>query len=137
MIARLRPDPVSWAAAIRIAISIASASFCATSNLFLGSGLFDVRAAQDAGVRVICNLTAIESIVQDGRIRAVLVDTKTGRKAVRGKIFIDATGDGDVAARARAAMLLLDSGYVEALLLLQQQDDAATHSGSALRVRAI
>ena len=27
--------------------------------------------------------------------------------------------------------------YVEALLLLQQQDDAATHSGSALRVRAI
>ena len=51
-------------------------------------------------MRVICNLTAVESIVEDGRIRAVLVDTKTGRKAVRGRIFIDATGDGDVAANA-------------------------------------
>jgi NADPH-dependent 2,4-dienoyl-CoA reductase/sulfur reductase-like enzyme len=58
------------------------------------------RLLQDAGVRVICNLTAVESIVADGRMRAVLVDTKDGRKAVRGRIFIDATGDGDVAANA-------------------------------------
>ncbi|MCY2994421.1 MAG: FAD-dependent oxidoreductase [Planctomycetota bacterium] len=58
------------------------------------------RMLQDAGVRVICNLTAVESLVQDGRIRAVLVDTKSGRQAVRGRIFIDATGDGDVAANA-------------------------------------
>jgi hypothetical protein len=58
------------------------------------------RMLQDAGVRVICNLTAVESIVADGRMRAVLVDTKSGRKAVRGRIFIDATGDGDVAANA-------------------------------------
>ncbi len=54
----------------------------------------------DRGVRTICNVTAIESIVAEGRIRAMLVDTKTGRKAVCGKIFIDATGDGDVAANA-------------------------------------
>jgi regulator of extracellular matrix RemA (YlzA/DUF370 family) len=55
---------------------------------------------RDRGVRVLCNVTAVESLVEDGRMRAVLVDTKTGRKAVRGKIFIDATGDGDVAANA-------------------------------------
>jgi ribulose 1,5-bisphosphate synthetase/thiazole synthase len=64
--------------------------------------VFD-RMLKDAGVRVFCNLTAIESVVSDGRVRAVLVDTKTGRKAVRGRIFIDATGDGDVAANAGAA----------------------------------
>lgn len=58
------------------------------------------RLLQDAGVRTICNLAAVESIVAGGRIREVRVDTKTGRKAVRGKIFIDATGDGDVAANA-------------------------------------
>ncbi len=51
-------------------------------------------------VRTFCNLTAIESIVEADRIRGVLVDTKTGRKAVLGKIVIDATGDGDVAANA-------------------------------------
>jgi hypothetical protein len=58
------------------------------------------RMLQDAGVQVICNLTAVESVVQDGRLRAVLVDTKSGRRAVCGRIFIDATGDGDVAANA-------------------------------------
>lgn len=61
--------------------------------------VFD-QLARDAGVRVFCGLAAVESVVVDGRIGAVLVDTKTGRKAVRGKIFIDATGDGDVAANA-------------------------------------
>ncbi len=58
------------------------------------------RMLKDAGVRVICNLNVVESLVENGRMRAVLVDTKTGRKLVRGKIFIDATGDGDVAANA-------------------------------------
>jgi len=54
----------------------------------------------DAGVRTICHLTAIESMTENGRMRGVLVDTKTGRKAVLGKMFIDATGDGDIAANA-------------------------------------
>lgn len=58
------------------------------------------RMLQDAGVRVICNLTAVEPVVQDGRLHAVLVDAKQGRRAVCGRIFIDATGDGDVAANA-------------------------------------
>jgi glycine/D-amino acid oxidase-like deaminating enzyme len=58
------------------------------------------RMLQEAGVRVICNLTAVESVVEQGRMRAVLVDSKRGRRAVRGKVFIDATGDGDVAAQA-------------------------------------
>lgn len=61
--------------------------------------VFD-RMLKDAGVKVICNLTAVESVVREGRIQAVLVDTKSGRKVVSGKIFIDATGDGDVAANA-------------------------------------
>ncbi len=58
------------------------------------------RMLQDFGVRTICNLMAVESIVQGDRIHAVEVDTKTGRQAVRGKIFIDATGDGDISANA-------------------------------------
>jgi len=58
------------------------------------------RMLRDAGVRVICNLTAVESLIENGRMRGVFVDTKTGRKLVRGKIFVDATGDGDVAANA-------------------------------------
>ena len=37
--------------------------------------VFD-RILKEAGVRVFCNLTAVESVVEDGRLRAVLVDTK-------------------------------------------------------------
>jgi len=54
----------------------------------------------DAGVRILCHLAAMESVVGNGRMQAVLADTKTGRKAITGKVFIDATGDGDIAAHA-------------------------------------
>jgi hypothetical protein len=58
------------------------------------------RMLDECGVRTICNLAAVESIVEGGRLRAVLVDTRQGRRAVIGKLFIDATGDGDIAANA-------------------------------------
>ena len=54
----------------------------------------------EAGVRMFCGLMAVESILDGDRIRGVLVDTKSGRRAVLGRIVIDATGDGDVAANA-------------------------------------
>ena len=55
---------------------------------------------ESSGVRVLCHLTAGEPIVHDGRIQGVLVDTKRGRRAILAKTVIDATGDGDVAAKA-------------------------------------
>lgn len=58
------------------------------------------RMLDEAGVRTICGLMAVQTIVEEGCIRGVLVDTKTGRKAVLAKIVIDATGDGDIAANA-------------------------------------
>lgn len=58
------------------------------------------RMLDECGVRVICNLQAVESLAADGRLRGVLVDTKHGRQAVLAKIVVDATGDGDVAANA-------------------------------------
>lgn len=35
---------------------------------------------------------------EDGRIRAVIIENKDGRSAISAKVFIDATGDGDLAA---------------------------------------
>lgn len=58
------------------------------------------RMLDEAGVRVLCHLAAGEPILEDGRMRGVLVDTKRGRRALLAKIVIDATGDGDVAAKA-------------------------------------
>ena len=42
------------------------------------------------------------AIVEDGRIRGVVCDTKSGREAIVGDVVIDATGDLDVAASAGA-----------------------------------
>jgi glycine/D-amino acid oxidase-like deaminating enzyme len=52
------------------------------------------------GVRTMCCLTAGEPIVEGNRIRGILVDTKRGRRAILASIIIDATGDGDIAAKA-------------------------------------
>lgn len=54
----------------------------------------------EAKVRVFCYLNAGEPIIENGKIKGVLVDTKTGRKSCLGKIVIDSTGDGDIAAKA-------------------------------------
>ncbi len=43
------------------------------------------------------------SIVRDGRIDGVVVESKAGREAIIGSVVIDATGDLDVAASAGAA----------------------------------
>ena len=58
------------------------------------------RMLDEAKVRVLCYTAAGDPIIEDGRIRGVLIDTKQGRRAVLGSIFIDATGDGDLAAKA-------------------------------------
>lgn len=44
-----------------------------------------------------------DSIVENKVIKGVLVENKSGRQAYMGKIIIDCTGDGDVAARAGAS----------------------------------
>ena len=44
-----------------------------------------------------------DAIVEDGRVRGVVLEGKAGREAVLAKVVVDCTGDGDVAARAGAA----------------------------------
>jgi FAD dependent oxidoreductase len=65
------------------------------------------RAAYDmideAGVNLRLHSWFSSAIVEDGRIRGVVVETKEGRQAVLGEIVIDTTGDLDVAWRAGAA----------------------------------
>jgi hypothetical protein len=38
--------------------------------------------------------------MEDGRVEAVFIENKSGRQAIRAKVFIDATGDGDLAMAA-------------------------------------
>ncbi len=63
--------------------------------------LYDEMIA-DAGVKLWLNLPVVDVICNDGKIEAIVVSTKNGLKAIRGKVFVDATGDGNICAWAGA-----------------------------------
>ena len=52
----------------------------------------------EAGVITLLHSYAVGTIVEDRMIKAVIIESKSGRQAVVGKLFIDGTGDGDIAA---------------------------------------
>ena len=54
----------------------------------------------EAGVEVLMYVFATDTIVEDGRIKGVIIESKAGREAILAKTVIDCTGDGDVAFRA-------------------------------------
>ncbi|HEY3189386.1 MAG TPA: FAD-dependent oxidoreductase [Solirubrobacteraceae bacterium] len=56
----------------------------------------------ESGVNLRLHSWFAEPIVEDGRIRGALVETKSGRQALLAEVVVDATGDLDVASRAGA-----------------------------------
>ena len=56
----------------------------------------------EAGVWVRLHSWVANALVEDGRVRGVVIESKSGREAVLAHTIIDATGDGDVAAFAGA-----------------------------------
>jgi hypothetical protein len=65
---------------------------CAADDLLLSRGVDILFHAHATGV-------VMES---KGRIKALLIETKSGRSAILGRVFIDCSGDGDLAAFAGA-----------------------------------
>ncbi|MBN1872704.1 MAG: FAD-dependent oxidoreductase [Anaerolineae bacterium] len=57
---------------------------------------------KDAGVDLLLHTFVADTIVEDNAIKALVIESKSGRQAVMGNIIIDATGDADVAFRAGA-----------------------------------
>ncbi|KON30812.1 hypothetical protein AC482_02910 [miscellaneous Crenarchaeota group-15 archaeon DG-45] len=57
---------------------------------------------EEAGVNFLLHAYIASSIVEDDTVRGLIVENKSGRQAVMAKVVVDATGDGDVAARAGA-----------------------------------
>ena len=63
---------------------------------------------QQAGVRFLFFASVIDVVKTGNRIQNLIVSTKSGLFAVKGKIFIDATGDADLCARAGVPFKLGD-----------------------------
>lgn len=56
----------------------------------------------ERGVKLVYHSWAAMPIVEDGAVRGVTFENKEGRMAIRAKVVVDATGDGDLFARAGA-----------------------------------
>jgi 2-polyprenyl-6-methoxyphenol hydroxylase-like FAD-dependent oxidoreductase len=57
----------------------------------------------EAGARLAFHSWAAMPILEDGVVRGATFESKAGRQAVRARVVVDATGDGDLFARAGAA----------------------------------
>jgi hypothetical protein len=59
----------------------------------------------EAGVRVVLHAVLVGASVEEGRVVAGLLGTRAGLATVRAKVFIDASGDGDLVRHAGGAFL--------------------------------
>ena len=57
----------------------------------------------DHGVKLVYHAWAADPMVEDGRVCGVVFESKGGRQAIRASVVVDASGDGDMFARAGAA----------------------------------
>jgi ribulose 1,5-bisphosphate synthetase/thiazole synthase len=57
---------------------------------------------EEAGVEPLLHRMCVAPIVEDGVIRGVITESKSGREAILARRVVDATGDADVAARSGA-----------------------------------
>jgi len=60
----------------------------------------DELVGEHPSIRPFLHTRFVKPVVEDGRVAAAIIEDKTGRRAIRATQFIDATGDGDLIARA-------------------------------------
>jgi hypothetical protein len=57
---------------------------------------------EEAGVRLFLHSWGTQAIVDNGKVRGIIFESKSGRQAVLGEVIIDGTGDGDLLPSAGA-----------------------------------
>lgn len=65
-----------------------------------------IEMVEQANVEVLLRAMVVDTVMQDGKLHGLLIRTKSGESLVLAKAFIDASGDGDVAALAGAEFML-------------------------------
>ena len=62
-----------------------------------------LRMVRDAGVELLLHSWVAAPLVEDGKATGAILESKQGRMAIRARVVIDTTGDGDMFARAGEA----------------------------------
>lgn len=64
----------------------------------------------DAGVEILYGTSFCDALVEDGKVKTLFVENKSGRRAICVKSVVDASGDADVFARAGAKTRNFEQG---------------------------
>lgn len=84
-----------------------------STGQLLDADMFKCAADQlilQSGVRPLYHCYAVGALVEDGRIRGIITESKSGRQAVLARTVIDASGDADIAAYAGAPYTMEPKG---------------------------
>jgi glycine/D-amino acid oxidase-like deaminating enzyme len=96
--------------------------------------LFDHLVIDEERIDLLLHTVVADALVHDGAMRALVVATKGGLRAVVGKVFVDATGDADVSTYAGVPTEAGGPGsrqFASMQFLLEQVDDAAVITANA------
>lgn len=63
------------------------------------------RMVEENGVKLLYHTYVVDTIVDKEEVKGIIVESKSGRAAILAKVIVDATGDGDVFARAGAEFM--------------------------------
>jgi 2-polyprenyl-6-methoxyphenol hydroxylase-like FAD-dependent oxidoreductase len=61
-----------------------------------------LQMVDEAGIQLRLHSMFVDALVEDGRVRGAIFQTKSGRQAILARVVVDASGDGDVFASAGA-----------------------------------
>ena len=78
---------------------------------------------EEAGVDIIFHTMAVSPFMEAGTVRGVIVESKSGRQAILADVVIDATGDGDIAARAGAPYEMKEKENIQPGNLIFRMDN--------------
>lgn len=76
-----------------------------STGRLLDADMFKCAADQlilESGVRPLYHCYAVGAVVEQGRLKGVITESKSGRQAILAKVVVDASGDADIAAFAGA-----------------------------------
>ncbi len=96
--------------------------------------LFDHLVSGEERIDLLLHTVVADAVVSDGAMTALVIATKRGLRAVRGRVFVDATGDADVSHYAGVPTVAGGPGerqFASMQFVLEHVDDAAVLTANA------
>jgi len=78
---------------------------------------------EEAGAKLLLHTLVVAPVLEGRKVKGVIVENKSGRQAILADVVIDATGDGDVAARAGATFQMKDRDHIQPGTLIFRVDN--------------